>query len=199
VLLKPLDTGRFTLLPQFGVIPLHRRLEDASRARVPSFNSAIVGNSQTQLLSPEHLSGKTAGSFVSLAMPGTGPKEQMAVLEHSVRSRAHSTRVIILGADLGRYTAVRNLPASNPFPFRLYDESSLKYAVGLLRLDAVIFARQRILTILGRSERLGRMGIWTTHQIQLWRRQTSLISRDAFLNRSASRRPSGARLSVSTC
>src|SRR3712207_6134716 len=71
-LVDPYDTGRSLLLHKPGVRPQGPRTAAASRGRDPAFDSAIIGNSHIQLLSPERLKEKTGLSFVQLSVPASG-------------------------------------------------------------------------------------------------------------------------------
>lgn len=76
----PYDTGWFGGTGRGGTPAYGQRMTDASRARNPAFDSAVIGNSTIQILEPARLGAKLGGKFVSLAIPGTGPYEQLTVL-----------------------------------------------------------------------------------------------------------------------
>src|SRR5690349_2853770 len=81
VLLVPFAAGRLTPLSLRGLPASAPRLAVASLGRDPSFDAAIVGNSTVQLLDPERLGALTGRRFVQLSIPGTGPVEQVLVLD----------------------------------------------------------------------------------------------------------------------
>jgi hypothetical protein len=79
--LDPYDTGRFALFPSPGVPQFGQRLTAASVARRADADIAIIGNSTLQLLDPARLGAASGRRVVSLAIPGTGPLEQLAVAD----------------------------------------------------------------------------------------------------------------------
>ena len=89
--IDPYDTGRSTLLGKPGIRPQGPWTAAASRGRDQAFDAAIIGNSHIQLLSPERLRETTGLSFVQLSTPGSGPREQFAVLNWFLRHR-HASR-----------------------------------------------------------------------------------------------------------
>jgi hypothetical protein len=122
----PYDSGR---LPSFGLVGIvddNPRTASVSRGRDARFDAAIIGNSHGQLLSPGRLDPVTGLHFVQLTVPGTGPREQFAVMSWFAR---HHTRIgaIVLVADSGWCTQDATLPMSNPFPFWLYAEGLAEY------------------------------------------------------------------------
>src|SRR3954447_693746 len=133
VALDPYDTGRFALLRKPGVLDQGPRTANASRGRDPAFEGAIVGNSHIQLVSPEELAHAPGIPFVSLIVPGTGPREQFAILDYFLRTRVRPARALVLGLDGFWCTDDPALPIWNPFPFWLYDPSPAAYLRGLVR------------------------------------------------------------------
>jgi hypothetical protein len=148
-LVDPYDTGRPGFFTKAGVRPQGPRISAASRGRDLNFNAAIIGNSHVQLLSPERLAVQTGLRFVSLAIPGTLPKEQLVLLDWFSRQRQakgeqHSPRAIILGID-GNWCADNPaLPNDKPFPFWLFERSVLAYGTQLLRYDILEEVPRRI-------------------------------------------------------
>ena len=133
----------------------------ASRGRDPSFNSAVLGNSRIQLLSPERLNGKTSFHFVQLSVPGTGPREEITILDWFLRHhRSAPPRALVLAADETWCTADSALPPPNPFPFWLFSASSVEYLAGLLRFDTLEELPRRIGYLLGREEQARPDGYW---------------------------------------
>ncbi len=128
--IDPYDTGRFALVHRPGVPLYGQRMADASRGRDPQFDSAVIGNSTIQLLEPSRLDAGLGGRFVSLAIPGTGPYEQLAVLGWFLRHHQRSVRTVIIGMDAAWCDAPRIFgPAgeSYPFPVWLYAERPWSY------------------------------------------------------------------------
>jgi hypothetical protein len=148
VLLDPYDTGRLTPLPRSGVRDQAGVTAHASRIRDPSFDAAILGNSHVQALRPDRLSRLTGLSFVSLVMPGSRPREQIALLERYLSTAGQRTKAVVIGIDAWWCTADPNLPTSGRFPFWLYDPRWPAYVAGLVRYrsleDAAAHLRFRV-------------------------------------------------------
>ena len=66
LVVDPYDSGRLGLLGIEGVDDASPRTANASRARDPQFDSAVIGNSTGQLLKPSELSRLTGLRFVQL-------------------------------------------------------------------------------------------------------------------------------------
>jgi hypothetical protein len=134
--LDPYDTGRSPLVQRPGVRPQGPRTAGASRGRDLAFNAAVFGNSRIQLLSPERLNGITGLSFVQLSVPGTGPKEQLTLIQWFMRHHPDA-RALVIGADKNWCTADPAMRSEHPFPYWLYSPDLLEYALGLLRSDVL--------------------------------------------------------------
>jgi hypothetical protein len=161
--LDPYDAGRFALVTKRGVPVQGPRTANASRGRDPAFDSAIIGNSHVQLLKPERLTRATGASFVSLSVPGTGPREQMALIDYFARHR-RTPNVIVLGVD-GRWcTPEEAPPLAHPFPFWLYSEHDLTFLRGLLRYDTLEQVQKRVLHLFGRQKLAVADGYWDYEQ-----------------------------------
>jgi hypothetical protein len=156
----PYDTGRSHLFEKAGVRPQGPRTAAASRGRDPAYNAAIVGNSHIQLLSPERLKEKTGLDFVQLSVPGTGPKEQLVLIDWYLRHRREPAEAIVLSADGTWCTGDSALPNAKPFPFWLFSANSLEYARGLLRYDILEELPRRMRYVFGRAERARPDGYW---------------------------------------
>jgi hypothetical protein len=156
----PYDTGRSPLLGRTGVRVQGPRTAAASRGRDPSFDAAVLGNSRIQLLSPERLNARTGFHFVQLSVPGTGPREEMTILDWFVRHRAAPPRALVLAADETWCTADSALTPPNPFPFWLFSASTVEYLADLLRFDTLEELPRRIEYLLGREERARPDGYW---------------------------------------
>jgi hypothetical protein len=142
--LDPYDTGRPGLIGKPGVRPQGPRTAGASRGRDLAFDAAIFGNSHVQILSPERLGPQTNARFLSLTVPGTGPKEQLLLLDWFMRSRREAPKALVFGIDNAWCVSDPALPNARPFPFWLYERSSLAYAVGLIRYDILEELPRRI-------------------------------------------------------
>lgn len=158
IAIDPYDSGRFGFLRIEGVSDINPNTANASRARDPQFDSAIIGDSTAQLLEPSALS-ITGARFVQLTVPGTGPREQLAILNFFVRHHARVGAVIIAVDDVW-CTRDAALPPPHPFPFWLYGESRLDYAARLFSLRSLGRAWRRVLIGLGLRERTRPDGYW---------------------------------------
>jgi hypothetical protein len=131
----PYDTGRSTLFEKRGVRPQGPRTANPSRGRDPAFNAAITGNSRIQIISPERLKETTGVDFVQLAVPGSGPKEHLALIDWFLRHRTEVPKALVVSVDDLWCTSDPDLPNDKPFPFWLYSADPMEYARGLLRYD----------------------------------------------------------------
>jgi hypothetical protein len=184
VALDPYDTGRFALLRKPGVLDQGPRTANASRGRDPAFDGAIVGNSHIQLVSPEELAHATGIPFVSLIVPGTGPREQFAILDYFLRTRVRPARALVLGLDGFWCTDDPALPIWNPFPFWLYDPSPTAYLRGLVRYATLGKMVDRLRVASGKGKRARPDGYWDYEQYRVWRRDaiaSTLALRDSSL------------------
>jgi hypothetical protein len=160
VLLDPYDTARLTPFPKAGMPETGPRVAHASRMRNPEFNAAIFGNSTIQILSPERLNAATGLRFVQLSVPGTGPMEQVAMIEHLIRRRGSAIGTIVLGLDSSWCDASRSAQTVHPFPFWLYDKNPLTYLSSLVRMDSLEFLPKRIRLLLGKGPLARPDGYW---------------------------------------
>ncbi len=160
VLLDPYDTGRLTPFVKAGIPTTGPRVSHVSRLRNPAFDAAIIGNSTIQQISPDRLNAQTGRSFVQLSVPGTGPKEHVALLDHLVYQRGNAIKAVVLGLENSWCDASRSVRTLHPFPFWLYDRNPLVYASSLVRMDSLEFVPRRIRLLLGK-EKPGRAdGYW---------------------------------------
>jgi hypothetical protein len=159
IAVDPYDSGRFGILGIEGISDLNPRTANASRARDPQFDSVIVGDSTAQLLKPSELSALTGARFVQLTVPGSGPREQLAILDFFVRHHARIGAVVI-AVDGAWCTRDAALPPPHPFPFWLYGESKLGYAARLFSSRSLGRAWRRVLIGLGLRERSRADGYW---------------------------------------
>src|SRR5205085_776039 len=125
---------------------------DRGRARDPQFDSAVFGNSTGQLLKPSELSRLTGASFVQLTVPGTGPREQLAIMDFFARHHPRLGALVIV-TDAGWCIRDPALPLQHPFPFWLYGESTLDYAGRLFSSRALGRTWRRLLLAMGLRQR----------------------------------------------
>lgn len=171
VAIDPYDTGRFGLVRKPGVPAQGPRTADASRGRDPAFDGAIIGNSHIQLVSPAELAAATGIPFVSLAIPGTGPREQLALVDYFLRNRIRPAGALVLGIDDFWCTPDPALPLSRPFPFWLYERSPWRYLAGLVRWQVFDEAIRRVQYVAGlsRQPRARPDGYWNYDEGSDWR------------------------------
>ena len=157
LLTDPYDSGRFWSLPIAGINDHGPRTANASFGRDPAFDAAIIGNSTGQLLEPTRLSEKTRLNFVQLTVPGTGPREQFAVMRWFMH---HHERIggMVLVADPSWCIQDAALPSLNPFPFWLYADSRADYVAGLFNMHSLEHGWRRLQVGLGLLEPSDRNG-----------------------------------------
>ena len=126
LIVDPYGSGRVGLTGIKGVNDASPRTANASRARDPQFDAAVFGNSTGQLLNPSELSRLTGTRFVQLTVPGTGPREQLAIIEYFLRHHPKAAAIVIV-TDASWCTRDPTLPLQHPFPFWLYGESDLDF------------------------------------------------------------------------
>jgi hypothetical protein len=159
LIVDPYDSGRVGLLGIQGVRDASPRTANASRARDPQFDSAVIGNSTGQLVKPEELSRLTGARFVQLTVPGTGPREQLAIMDFFLR-RHPRPGALAITADASWCVRDPALPLQHPFPFWLYGESRLDYVGKLFSSRALRLTGQRLLIGLGLRQRSAPDGYW---------------------------------------
>lgn len=155
----PYDSGRVGILGIQGVDDASPRTANASRARDPQFDSAIFGNSTGQLIKPSELSALTAKHFVQLTVPGTGPREQLAILDFFVRHHPHPGALVIV-TDASWCQRDPALPLQHPFPFWLYGRSDLDYVARLFSSRALRLTVRRLMVAAGLRPRSAPDGFW---------------------------------------
>ena len=158
LIVDPYDSG-FGLLGIKGVSDASPRTANASRARDPAFDAAVIGNSTGQLIQPSELSRLTGARFVQLTTPGTGPREQLAMMDYFVR---HHPRVgaLVITADAGWCVRDPALPLQHPFPFWLYGESRLDYVTHMFSSRALRHTGRRLMILAGRRQPNAPDGYW---------------------------------------
>lgn len=166
----PYDTGRFALLRTRGVPAQIPATAHASRARDPAFDAAILGNSHVQILAPAELTRETNIPFVSLAVPGTGPRETFLLLDYFLRHRTKPPRALVIGIDPYWCRADPEMAMWLPFPSWLYERSVWRYLGGIVRDQSLDDAFKRLLWALGWSKRMRARpdGLWDYDETFVW-------------------------------
>ncbi len=153
VALDPYDTGRLSLFDGYGVPQFGQRLTAASLARAPDAQAAIIGNSTIQLIDPARLMGLTKLRFISLAIPGTGPLEQLTVAEwyrrHHPGGGESPARAVVFGLDQSWCRGDGRLELTNPFPFWLYGDSLADYVANLMRIKTFEAVARKLKLVIG--------------------------------------------------
>jgi hypothetical protein len=185
--LDPYDTGRLSMATGYGVPFFDPRLTGASLGREPRMDSAIIGNSTIQLISPAHLSLATAENIVALVVPGTGPLEQLIVADYFLRlHRNEAVRAMIFGIDGTWCSAAGKLEFLNPFPTWLYSASSLDYAVNMIRLKSFEAVTRKLKLLRGRAPAVPQNGYRDYEVGRIWdagaaRQRLSQAAADAYV------------------
>lgn len=148
ILVDPYDSGRFGLLGIRGTGDTWVAMAQASRAREPNFDSAVIGNSTAQLIKPETLSAATGRRFVQLFVPGALPSAQLAVMEFFLRHHAEVGAFVIVIDDPWCAHETRADP-NDVFPYWLYEDSRLRYVGHLFTWRSIDLAARRISIALG--------------------------------------------------
>jgi hypothetical protein len=177
LIVDPYDSGRVGLLGIKGVNDASPRTANASRARDPQFDSAIIGNSTGQLIKPAELSRLTGLRFVQLTVPGTGPREQLAIMDFFVRKHAKVGALVIV-TDSGWCSRDPALPQQHPFPYWLYGESDLDFLGRLFSSRALSLTWRRILVGLGLRQRTEPDGFWDYELLGPREFQPVIVPRD---------------------
>jgi hypothetical protein len=164
ILIDPYDSGRFGLIGIKGISDESPRTANASRGRDPRFNAAVIGNSTGQLLKPAELSQATGARFVQLTVPGTGPREQLALLHWFVRHHPRPDALVIV-TDTAWCTDDPELRLLNPFPFWLYSDNDLEYLGRLFSSRALDRTVRRVQLALGLRTPSAPDGYWDYEQL----------------------------------
>ena len=149
--LDPYDTARFALLGDYGVPHFGQSVSMASIARHPDIDAAIIGNSTIQLIDPARVGSASGIRVVTLATPGTGPREQIAMAQWLFDHHRSGLRGLVIGIDASWCRSDGTLPLANPFPFWLYSENVGDYALGLMRFKTLEAATRKLKLMLGRA------------------------------------------------
>jgi hypothetical protein len=159
----PYDSGRFGVLGIDGMVDRNTVTANASRARDPNFDSAIVGNSTALLLNPDPLSKATGLRFAQLSVGGGSPSEEMAVLDFFLRHHPRLGALAIV-ADPGWCEHTPH-GKPRPFPYWLYGDSALVYAGYLFSGAGIEHAIQRVSIGLGKRQRSDPSGTFNSEDV----------------------------------
>lgn len=159
----PYDSGRSTLLSVGAVRPQGPRTAAAVRGRDPAFAGAVIGNSHIQLIEPERLTRFTRIPFVQLAIPATGPGEQLGVLDWFLRHHP-APAAIVLAPDDFWCTDDPHLVNDKPFPFWLFARDLPDYLRGLMRYAVAQEVVGRIGWLLRTRRPLARADGWWDYE-----------------------------------
>ena len=153
LVMDPYNTGMLTPLDRNLGIHDTPRVADVGRGRNPAFDSAIFGNSTGQLIDPERLGTLMGGRFVSLIIPGSGPVEQLVMMDYFQRHHPDGMRTLIVTMDTSWCYADRFFTRDrlkNPFPFWLYDGKFLPYLTHIVTMDTIKLSRHKLSAMFGR-------------------------------------------------
>jgi hypothetical protein len=158
LIVDPYDSG-FGMLGIKGIDDASPRTANASRARDLQFDSTIIGNSTGQLIKPSELSRLTGNRFAQLTTPGTGPREQLAVMDYFVRQH-RQVRALAIVTDASWCQRDPALPLQHPFPFWLYGENRLDYVTHMFSSRALRHTWRRLMILAGRRQPAAADGYW---------------------------------------
>jgi hypothetical protein len=159
VLIDPYDTGYFPSPIGPGVVDDNDLTSTVGRGRDGRFNAGIFGNSHGLLLDPSRLSIATGLSFVQLTMLGSGPRENMAVVEYFLRRHADARAIVIAADEMWCTHDPRLTRPDYPFPDWLFGDSRLRYAANMLSTRPFRLVRRRILLAMGRLAPIDPVGV----------------------------------------
>jgi hypothetical protein len=159
----PYDSGRFGVLGIDGMVDRNTVTANASRARDPNFDSAIIGNSTALLLNPNPLSEATGRRFVQLSVVGGSPREEMTVLDFFLRHHPRVGALVVVTDPWWCEHYQREEP--RPFPYWLYGGSSLVHAGYLFSGAGIEHAVQRVSIGLGKRQRSDPSGTFNSEDV----------------------------------
>lgn len=157
VLLDPYDTGRLTPLEPTGMAEGPPWQVNASRARDPQFDSAIIGNSRAQMLEPAILDEATGSRFVNLSIQGAGPLELQRVFGVFLRHHP-APRAVIIGVD--EWWCRPEQKRGDTFPYWLYAPGTVEYLRGLVRYQTLEHMPRRFAVLRGDAAMARPDGYW---------------------------------------
>jgi hypothetical protein len=175
VVIDPFDRGyRLSLLPP-GILDESPRTANVSRGRDPRFNGAIFGNSHVQLLHPGRLSSRAGFRFTQMSTPGTGPREQAALLKWFVRNHSN-IKAVLVGIDNQWCGQDPIPPIITPFPFWLYGDE-VGYFANVIGTRSLDHGWRRLLISMGRSPVTDPAGYWNYERGRTWNFHPALLER----------------------
>lgn len=157
IVLDPYDTGRLTPIQPQGMGEGPPWMVNVSRARNPAHDSAVVGNSRTQMLEPERLDAVAGGRFVNLSIQGSAPLEVQAVFATFLRYHP-SPRALVIGVDEWWCRPTQQREAR--FPHWLYATSLSDYLKGLAAYGNLEVLPRRIAVLRGATPMARSDGYW---------------------------------------
>jgi hypothetical protein len=166
VIVDPYDSGRFFRFVPPGISDGSPRTANASRGRDPNFDSAIFGNSYSQLLDPRRLKEMTGLRFVQMTVPGSGPREVDALL-HWFREHHSRIGAVVVGIDEQWCRHDASMPLTNPFPFWLYGDT-LHFLLSHLHSRVIALAGRRLRVAAGWIPRTDPAGYWDYEEGRDW-------------------------------
>jgi hypothetical protein len=156
LLIDPYDSARFPTLGIVGIDDHNPRMATVSRARDARFDSAVIGNSTGQLINPHRIGPRIGLSFTQLTVPGTGPREQLAIMSWFA-SHHQTPGAFVLVADDAWCTSDPDLPVQHPFPFWLYG-GNLDYLTHVMNGKSLDRAIWRVQLALGMRQPVDPVG-----------------------------------------
>ena len=155
----PYDSGRTALVHRQGLHDQYPYTANASRARDPRFDAAILGNSHIQPLRPERLDAQTGVSFVSLIMPAIYTQDILDVLRWYLVAHPSPPRALVIGLD--HFWCMPTMTNNElRFPRWLYAPSFLRYLEGLVRWRSFEAAQARIAYLVTGKKGIRPDGYW---------------------------------------
>src|SRR6185369_15789850 len=121
---------------------------------------------------PERLSTLMGGHFVSLIIPGSGPVEQLVMMDHFLRHHPNGVRTLVVTMDTLWCSADRLFSRDhilNPFPFWLYDGDRWAYASKVVTFDAIKLTRHKLRAMFGGGKRYRADGYENFELGRMWR------------------------------
>jgi hypothetical protein len=150
VLVDPFSTGRYTPLAGVDFATRDILYGDAARARDPSFNAAIAGDSHAAQLNPKRLSAATGLRFAQVSSLGFNPNEALTVAAAFARGHPEQTRAIVVVIDASWCTETEvNNRIRGFFPTFIFEPSPVSYLSNVMFPEAVDAAAYRLLILAG--------------------------------------------------
>ena len=160
----PYDSGRFGWLGIVGVNDRNPWTANASRARDPQFDSAILGNSTGQLLQPVELDQATGRRFVQLVAPGADPRGDLAILDFFAGHHKTIGAVVVVIDQPWCANDLRPL-SQDAFPYWLYEAGALRYLGNLFTWPALDRVVQRVAIGRGSRKPIRPDGYWSYEEV----------------------------------